>query len=122
MKIRDCIDFMCATTVVAASNEVGFLETGRGRFRVNGVLNVATASKALDTGKRLFAEQRDVEIDLGGVITTDSAGLALLLEWVAWGATQDISISYINIPDQILSLAKIGEADRLLPQGSRSTA
>ena len=116
MKIRDFIDFMCATTVVAASDEFDFLETGRGRFRISGVLNVATASNALDTGKRLFAEQRNVELDLGGVTTADSAGLALLLEWAAWGTAQGVSIRYSSIPHQILCLAKIGEADRLLPQ------
>ncbi len=48
--IRDFIDFMCATTVVSTSDEVEFPETGRGRFQLSGVLNVATASKALDTG------------------------------------------------------------------------
>ena len=82
------------------------METGSSRFGFIGILNVTTASKALDIGKRLFAQQGNVDLDLGGVTAADTAGLALLLERIAWGISECVSIKYRNIPQRSLSLAQ----------------
>ena len=53
-------------------------------------------------------------VDLSGITTADSAGLALLLEWQA--ARQDTSgtLSFTHAPSSLMSLASLCEATGLL--------
>jgi phospholipid transport system transporter-binding protein len=53
-------------------------------------------------------------IDLSGVGLADSAGLALLLELQAMARRQGHRLHIINTPDNLLRLAKLCEADRLM--------
>ncbi len=43
-----------------------------------------TAGQILFDSEELFEEHTRIEVDLSGVNHTDSAGLALLLEWMTW--------------------------------------
>jgi phospholipid transport system transporter-binding protein len=63
---------------------VEFADLGDGRFSVSGELGFATAVEALNTSRRLFESCTRIDLDLAGVTRADSAGLALLLEWVNW--------------------------------------
>jgi len=97
--------------------EVSFEPAGAGRFRVQGPLCFDTAGKALDASLALFGDEKHIELDLGGVETTDSAGLALLVEWVAWSHREHRKLVLRHLPSQALALARISEVDRLLPAG-----
>lgn len=94
---------------------VSFEELGKGRFRVSGELNFATASQALEESSRLFAAHKQLELDLAGVESTDSAGLALLVEWTAQARRGHRKLKFRNLPKQALALARISELDKLLP-------
>lgn len=62
-----------------------------------------------------FAGNEPVRIiDLGGVGHADSSGLALLLELQAIARRRDHRLHIINTPDNLLRLAKLCEADKLL--------
>lgn len=52
--------------------------------------------------------------ELGQLIGTDSAALALILEWVKLGTQQARSIKLHNIPPSILSLAQVAGVDEIL--------
>ena len=58
-------------------------------------------------------------IDLSGITTADSAGLALLLEWQAMqrAASRDMEIR--NAPSGLLSLARLCEADDVMKISGR---
>jgi len=86
-----------------------------GRFRVTGPLNFDTVSEALEKSRGLFAAHSRVQLDLAGVEGTDSAGLALLVEWAAWARRESRSIVFRQVPEQALALARISEVDKLLP-------
>ena len=59
-------------------------------------------------------------IDLSGGIThTDSAGLALLLEWITWANHTVREIRFDDMPEKILAIAKTTEVDSLLKRGER---
>lgn len=94
---------------------VVFEDKGKGHFRVSGVLSFGTASEALGESARLFDGQRHLELDLGGVESTDSAGLALLVEWAARARREHRKLVFRNLPKQALALARISELDKLLP-------
>lgn len=54
-----------------------------------------------------FAGDGELEIDLGGVTRTDSAGLALLLEWLRRARAVKRPLRFANIPDQVQTLIRI---------------
>ncbi len=53
-------------------------------------------------------------IDCGGVKRADSAGLAVLLDWLAWGRRRSRPVSLQNLPASLLAIARISEVDELL--------
>lgn len=95
--------------------EVAFESTGAGRFRVSGSMTFTTVGKALVESRELFAEHKHIELDLHGVDGTDSAGLALLVEWVGWVHREKRTLLFHHLPAQAKALARISEVDKLLP-------
>ena len=53
-----------------------------GKFALTGDMTFATAGRILRQSEAPFEEHTLIEVDLSGVTETDSAGLALLLEWI----------------------------------------
>ena len=89
---------------------------GAGRFRVSGVLDATTAADVLEQSEPRFAQAQEpnIEMDLGGVGESDSAGLALLIEWMRMAKQSGKQIHFANVPAQIAALARISEVEDLL--------
>lgn len=102
-------------------DKVRFEDLGGGRFALHGALNFFTVTEALETSKELFADHARIEVDLADVPEGDSAGLALLLEWVNWAKNYVREIRYLNVPSQIVAIAQISEVDDMLTKGERWT-
>ena len=97
-------------------------DLGDGRFAVRSELTFKSATDILAQSKRLFADCERISVDMSDVQEADSAGLALLLEWVSWARRFDREIVYENIPQQILAIAQISEVTDLLNAGRRRAA
>ena len=91
---------------------------GAGRFRISGVLDAATARDVLEQSEARFAQFKDLDIDLGGVGESDSAGLALLIEWLRVARQSQKEIRFANVPAQIEALARISEVEDLIGGGA----
>lgn len=104
-----------------AAGGVTFSDLGGGRFTVSGALGFPTAMEALDTSGELFEEHTRIELDLAGVVRTDSAGLALLLEWVTWARHTAREVRFVNVPAQIIAIAEISEVEDMLHRAERWT-
>ena len=87
---------------------------GAGRFRISGVLDATTAREMLEQSDSRFAQFKDLDIDLGGVGESDSAGLALLIEWMRIAKQSGKQIHFANVPAQIEALARISEVEDLI--------
>jgi phospholipid transport system transporter-binding protein len=87
---------------------------GEGRFRVSGVLDASTAAEVLEESEARFTEAPKIDIDLGGVGESDSAGLALLIEWLRMAKQSGKEIHFANLPAQIQALARISEVEDLI--------
>ncbi|MCX8048794.1 MAG: STAS domain-containing protein [Methylohalobius sp.] len=97
------------------SEAVSLHEIAPGHIRVNGELSFATTACLWRASKRLFAKiQGDVVIDLSGVPRADSAGLALLVEWLRQAKRQNKRLTLINFPKQVLAMAQAYGLDVLL--------
>jgi phospholipid transport system transporter-binding protein len=86
---------------------------GSGRFRISGQLDAVSVVDILKESRELFQQSPQIEIDLGGVTESDSAGLALLLEWLRLARLTDQVMQFRNLPPQVSALARISEVEDL---------
>ena len=89
-------------------------DLGQGKFAVRSDLTFTTVTAVLADGKGLFAPHTQITVDMADVRKADSAGLALLLEWLSWARSVDRVLAYENVPPQILAIAQISEVTELL--------
>lgn len=94
-------------------------DRGEGCFALSGEVTFDTAEQILSASEKPFDEHTQLEIDLTGVTLSDSAGLALLLEWVTWANHTVREIRFSGMPERILAIAKTTEVDALLTRGER---
>ena len=84
------------------------------RSRVIGSLHFSTVSALLTAGDAAITAGRAAVIDLASVTTSDSAGLALLIEWLSVAKSAGRSLRFENIPSQLNQLARLSEVEELL--------
>ena len=95
------------------------VDNGGGKFSLKGRMTFGTAGQILRESEDLFEEHTRIEVSLAGVTDSDSAGLALLLEWITWANHTVREITFTDVPDKINSIAKVTEVDSLLTKGER---
>jgi phospholipid transport system transporter-binding protein len=88
---------------------------GDGDFAVNGELTLGSVVHLLQTSKQLFEETPPQRIDFVGVTRTDSAGVALLVEWFRQAKAQQQALQFINAPAQMMAIIRVADLDGLLP-------
>jgi phospholipid transport system transporter-binding protein len=95
---------------------VGVSEAAAGRIVVTGELTFATARDARQLGLLVLESSRAerLVVDCSGVTRADSAGLAVLLDWLAWGRRKSRTIELENLPASLVAIARISEVDGLL--------
>ncbi len=84
------------------------------RARVIGSLHFTTVSALLAAGIAAIDAGRAAVIDLAGVTKSDSAGLALLIEWLSVAKAASRPLRFENIPSQLQQLARLSEVEELL--------
>jgi phospholipid transport system transporter-binding protein len=94
-------------------------DLGNGRFTLSGNMGFGTAGQILKESEGMFEEHTRIEVDLAGVSHTDSAGLALLLEWITWANHTVREIRFLNTPEKLNAIAKTTEVEDLLTRGER---
>lgn len=87
---------------------------GDGRLAASGELDFASAAAALQSGAALLGPGRAWTVDLAGVTAGDSAGLAVLVEWISLARARGSTLRYVDVPGQILAIARISDLDGLL--------
>ncbi len=94
-------------------------DLGDGRFALSGEMTFDTAERILKESEEPFEAHTQLEIDLTGVSRSDSAGLALLLEWVTWANHTVREIRFTGMPERVSAIAKTTEVEKLLSRGER---
>jgi phospholipid transport system transporter-binding protein len=95
---------------------IGISEPTPGRIVVTGELTFATARDARQLGTLVLESSRAdrLVIDCAAVTRADSAGLAVLLDWLAWARRKSRVIELQNLPPSLVAIARISEVDGLL--------
>ncbi|MCB1845028.1 MAG: STAS domain-containing protein [Halioglobus sp.] len=94
-------------------------DKGDGHFSLSGEMGFGSADQILRASEEMFDEHTRIEVDLKGVDQTDSAGLALLLEWITWANHTVREIRFLNTPEKITAIARTTEVEDLLKRGER---
>ena len=92
---------------------------GGGRLLAQGPLTFASARRARELGLEALDAAPDgaLVIDCEGITASDSAGLAVLLEWLAASKALGRSLRFTHLPHGLAALGRIGEVDELLERG-----
>lgn len=85
-----------------------------GRLRVSGRLTMGTAAALVDMGILPAGETR-VVVDLAQVEAVDSAAVSLLLVWLRAALRNGVNLCFANVPENLLSLARLYGVADLLP-------
>lgn len=92
------------------------LEAGVGQLQLSGDLTFATVTALLAESQALFATGGDaLRIDLSAVGRADSAGLALLIEWLRVARRAGRTLEFHGVPDQMVAIAKASGLAEVLP-------
>ena len=81
-------------------------------WQVSGELSFATVGALLAEFAQRAATSPPKVLDLCDVTRTDSAGLALLIEWLK--QTKETPITFRNLPAQMLNLAAVSGVQEML--------
>jgi phospholipid transport system transporter-binding protein len=85
-------------------------ETAPGRVAVTGPMTFATVTELRRDGRRLLrAAGGDVVFDLAGVEPADSAGLALLVDWLSCAHARACQLHYEHVPPTLRALAALSD-------------
>ena len=92
------------------------VEGSPGRMALRGELTFATVEGLDEPVARLLATQQEgrVEVDLDGVTRSDSAGLALLIGFVAAAREAQLNLAFLGVPERLRAIARISEVEDLL--------
>ena len=88
---------------------------GEGRLRVDGDLDFESVGPLLAKGEALMPRDGQLQIDLSGVKSANSAGLALLLEWLDLARARGVSLRYLDMPESLTRIAAFSNLGTLLP-------
>lgn len=93
-------------------SRLNILKQGVGHFVIDGDLTFATIDKQTLKSFSFLTTAKEVTIDLSRVPCTDSAGLALMIEWIKYSRRFRTQLIFKNIPEQLQNLAKLSGFDK----------
>jgi phospholipid transport system transporter-binding protein len=94
--------------------EVRLEDNGGGNWKLTGELGFATVAGLLKNTNSVISGDTDTRVDLSGVTRADSAGLALLVEWLRVAERNGGSITFLNMPAQMHSIARVCGLEAIL--------
>ena len=91
------------------------LETaGTGTLTVSGDLTFQTVPRLHAECGAQVATGSEVALDLAGVARTDSAGVALLVDWLRQARAAGGDLRFLHVPEQMRSIVRVSGLERLL--------
>ncbi|EGW21421.1 STAS domain-containing protein [Methylobacter tundripaludum] len=93
-------------------SQLNIIKESNGHFVIDGDLTFATIDKQTLKSFSFLKAAKEITIDLSRVSNTDSAGLALMIEWIKYSRQNRTQLSFKNIPEQLLNLAKLSGFDQ----------
>jgi phospholipid transport system transporter-binding protein len=96
---------------------VEVVEVRPDRIQMKGSLVFATATAARAAGLQILQRSQSREaltVDCSGIGASDSAGLAVLVDFLANATKRGRSVQFWNLPPGIVAVARISDVDTIL--------
>lgn len=84
-----------------------------GVFLLGGDLDFASVPELADAAEHFAAHTR-VRLDLSAVAHSDSAGVALLVDWLRQAQAAGVGLSFANVPAQMRAIIRVCGLEALL--------
>jgi phospholipid transport system transporter-binding protein len=101
-------------TAAESMAEARFTDMGGGHWLLEGELGFTTVPELLQHAGADMCGVDSICVDLKGVTRVDSAGLALLIQWLRESERAGLPISFVNVPVQLLSIARVCGLEEIL--------
>ncbi|MBX2837037.1 MAG: STAS domain-containing protein [Gammaproteobacteria bacterium] len=85
-----------------------------GHIELAGSLNFDSAVSVLEPVRDAIRRSEKLQIDLSGVTASNSAGLALMMEWLGEAHRLNHQITFKSVPDSLKQLASVCQVDTLI--------
>lgn len=93
----------------------GFIQQQDGSFALQGEMTYANVPALVThSGAWLASASNVVTIDMAGITRADSAGLALMLEWMKQAGEAGMEIRFFNIPDHLTRLIRVSGLSKVI--------
>ncbi len=92
-----------------------------GRCQITGPLTIDVVTALFNSGLPADGKSALV-IDMDKVEAVDSAAVSLLLSWIRRAQHDHISLCFSNVPDNLLSLARLYGVDGFIPLCQEASA
>lgn len=99
-----------------ASDQLREIEPGI--YRLHGPLTFDSVPDLWQAGLRLITRHSAITLDLQGLTRTDSAGLAVMVEWMRVARQHSARLQFRNVPAQLRALARTAGLERLFTDDS----
>lgn len=91
------------------------MQAAGGGVKVEGDLTFATVPAMVNAlRERMRDAAGTLEVDLSGVTHSDSAGLALLVEWLREARRRKLALQFTHVPRQMRDIAHVTSLERIL--------
>jgi len=85
-----------------------------GICKISGDLSFERATQVFDSLNVSNIVEDQLVIDFSDVEQSDSAALAVMLEWTSQAKNSQKQISFINVPDQLMRLIKMVDLQKIV--------
>jgi phospholipid transport system transporter-binding protein len=97
-----------------ASANASVAVDGQGGCEISGVLDFETAVVVLNPVLEAIRASEALHIDFSGVSNSNSAGLALMVEWLGEARHLNHQLTFKSVPDSLQQLATVCQVDTLI--------
>ncbi len=84
-------------------------------LHVHGELDFDSVTGLWEATKAQFGAEPVHRIDLGGVQRANSAGVALMVEWLRQARHRQWPLIFVNIPPQMQAIIEVADLETVLP-------
>jgi phospholipid transport system transporter-binding protein len=88
---------------------------GDSSYAIEGVLDFDSVASLVAEGERMLSGSGRIDVDLGAIREANSAGLALVLEWMDMARRRRRDLRLHNLPESLMRLASLANVSGLLP-------
>ena len=84
-------------------------------LRVRGELDFDTVADLWATTEAPIPSEPILRVDLGGVQRSNSAGVALLVQWLRQARRRQVELVFIDVPAQMREIVRVADLEQVLP-------